>query len=79
MGDVMTKVAVADSVDVGTMLSSGVSIMEALDICARTAGNKVIKASISRFVRRFLKGVIWRIHWRKPVFSRYGLSDDQCW
>ena len=29
------------------MLSSGVSIMEALDICARTAGNKIIEGSIS--------------------------------
>ena len=49
MGDVMTKVAVARFCrTLGTMLSSGVSIMEALDICARTAGNKVIEASISK-------------------------------
>ena len=49
MGDVMTKVAVARFCrTLGTMLSSGVSIMEALDICARTAGNKVIENSISK-------------------------------
>jgi type IV pilus assembly protein PilC len=48
MGDVMTKVAVARFCrTLGTMLSSGVSIMEALDICARTAGNKIIEGSIS--------------------------------
>jgi len=47
MGDVLTKVAVARFCrTLGTMLSSGVSILEALDICGRTSGNKVIEFAI---------------------------------
>ena len=47
MGDVMTKVAVARFCrTLGTMLSSGVSILEALDICGRTSGNKIIEEAI---------------------------------
>ena len=46
-GDLLTKVAVARFCrTLGTMLSSGVSILEALDICGRTSGNKVIEAAI---------------------------------
>ncbi|MFN9999890.1 MAG: type II secretion system F family protein, partial [bacterium] len=32
----------------GTMIASGVPILEALDICARTAGNKVIENAVVR-------------------------------
>jgi type IV pilus assembly protein PilC len=47
MGDVLTKVAVARFCrTLGTMLSSGVSILEALAICGRTSGNKVIEHAI---------------------------------
>jgi type IV pilus assembly protein PilC len=46
-GDLLTKVAVARFCrTLGTMLSSGVSILEALDICGRTSGNKVIEFAI---------------------------------
>lgn len=46
-GDLLTKVAVARFCrTLGTMLSAGVSILEALDICGRTSGNKVIEGSI---------------------------------
>ena len=47
MGDLLVKVAVARFCrTMGTMLSSGVSILEALDICSRTAGNKIIEGAI---------------------------------
>ena len=47
MGDLLTKVSVARFCrTLGTMLASGVSILEALDICSRTAGNKTIEHAI---------------------------------
>jgi type IV pilus assembly protein PilC len=46
-GDLLVKVAVARFCrTMGTMLSSGVSILEGLDICSRTAGNKIIEGAI---------------------------------
>ena len=49
MGELIRKVAVARFArTLGTMLSSGVPILDALLICARTAGNKVVEAEISR-------------------------------
>ena len=46
-GPLLRKVAVARfSRTLGTMISSGVPILDALDICARTAGNKVIEAAL---------------------------------
>jgi type IV pilus assembly protein PilC len=48
-GDLLTKVAVARFCrTLGTMLSAGVSILEALDICGRTSGNKVIEGAIGK-------------------------------
>jgi len=48
-GSLLRKVAVARfSRTLGTMISSGVPILEALDICARTAGNLVIEAALVR-------------------------------
>jgi type IV pilus assembly protein PilC len=47
LGNVLRKVAVARfSRTLGTMLSSGVPILEALEIVARTAGNVVIERAI---------------------------------
>ena len=47
-GDLLVKVAVARFCrTMGTMLSSGVSILEGLDICSRTAGNKIIEGAIN--------------------------------
>jgi len=49
MGEVLTKVAVARFCrTLGTMLSSGVAILEALDICGRTSGNKIIEGAIEK-------------------------------
>ncbi len=48
-GDIIRKVAVARLArTLGTMLSSGVPVLEALKICARTAGNKVVERDIQR-------------------------------
>jgi len=47
-GDLLTKVAVARFCrTLGTMVASGVPILEALDICGRTAGNKVIENAVN--------------------------------
>jgi type IV pilus assembly protein PilC len=47
-GDLLTKSAVARFTrTLGTMVSSGVPILDALDICGKTAGNRVIENAIS--------------------------------
>ena len=47
IGPLLRKVVVARFTrTLGTLLSSGVPILDALDICARTAGNKVIERAI---------------------------------
>lgn len=47
IGPVMRKIAVARFTrTLGTLLSSGVPILDALDICARTAGNLIIENAI---------------------------------
>ena len=52
IGNVVVKVSVARFCrTLGTMLSSGVSILEALDICGRTSGNRVIEGAVD-FVRQ---------------------------
>jgi type IV pilus assembly protein PilC len=48
-GDLIRKVAVARfSRTLSTMISSGVPILEALNICARTSGNRVVEREITR-------------------------------
>jgi len=47
-GNIIQKVAVSRFCrTMGTMLSSGVPILEALDICAKTAGNKVVETEVA--------------------------------
>jgi type IV pilus assembly protein PilC len=47
MGPVLRKIAVARFTrTLGTLLQSGVPILDALDICARTAGNVVVEAGV---------------------------------
>ncbi len=47
IGSLIRKVSVAKFTrTLGTMLSSGVPLLEALDICARTAGNKVVEEAV---------------------------------
>jgi len=48
-GELLTRVAVARFCrTLGTMVASGVPILEALDICARTAGNRVIEDAVMK-------------------------------
>jgi type IV pilus assembly protein PilC len=48
-GDILRKVSVARFTrTLGTMIGSGVPILEALGICSRTAGNRVIENAIER-------------------------------
>ena len=48
-GEIVRKVAVARfSRTLGTMMSSGVPILDALQICARTSGNKVVQAEVMK-------------------------------
>jgi type IV pilus assembly protein PilC len=48
-GSLLRKVAVARfSRTLGTMISSGVPILDALDICAKTAGNMVIELGLQK-------------------------------
>ncbi len=47
IGGVMRKIIVARFTrTLGTLLSSGVPILDSLDICARTSGNKTVEAAI---------------------------------
>jgi type IV pilus assembly protein PilC len=47
LGDLLRKVAVSKFTrTMGTMLSSGVAILDALDIVSKTAGNKVVEAAV---------------------------------
>jgi type IV pilus assembly protein PilC len=49
IGDLVRKVAVAKFTrTLGTMLKSGVPILESLNVVARTSGNKVIETAVSR-------------------------------
>ena len=48
-GSLLRKVAVARFTrTLGTMISSGVPILDALDICSRTAGNVVLEAALQK-------------------------------
>lgn len=48
-GEIIRKVAVARFTrTLGTMISSGVPILDALNICARTAGNSVVEREVLR-------------------------------
>jgi type IV pilus assembly protein PilC len=57
MGSVLRKIVVARFTrTLGTLLSSGVPILDALDICARTAGNRVVQAGIQRAREKISEG-----------------------
>jgi type IV pilus assembly protein PilC len=56
-GDLLRKVAVAKfSRTMGTMLTSGVAILEALDIVAKTAGNKTVEKAIYKVRKGISEG-----------------------
>lgn len=57
LGPVLRKIAVARFTrTLGTLLQSGVPILDALDICARTAGNVVVESGISYTRQRISEG-----------------------
>ena len=56
-GEIIRKVAVARfSRTMGTMMSSGVPILEALTICGRSSGNKVVEREITRVRQSISEG-----------------------
>ncbi|MBU0676157.1 MAG: type II secretion system F family protein [Proteobacteria bacterium] len=56
-GELVMKVSVAKfSRTLGTMLQSGVPILEALNVVARTAGNKVIEMAVTRVADSISEG-----------------------
>ncbi len=57
IGDIVRKVAVARFTrTLGTLTASGVPILQALDITARTAGNRVISDPMKRVIERVKEG-----------------------
>jgi type IV pilus assembly protein PilC len=57
MGPVLRKIAVARFTrTLGTLLQSGVPILDALEICARTAGNVVIETGVMRVRQAISEG-----------------------
>ncbi|MEW6583483.1 MAG: type II secretion system F family protein [Actinomycetota bacterium] len=57
IGDIVRKIAVARfSRTLGTMMASGVPILQALDITARTAGNRVVSDPMSGVIERVKEG-----------------------
>lgn len=57
MGSVLRKIVVARFTrTLGTLLASGVPILDALDICARTAGNRVVQNGILRAKDKISEG-----------------------
>jgi type IV pilus assembly protein PilC len=57
IGPTLRKIVVARFTrTLGTLLSSGVPILDALEICAKTAGNRVVQAAISKTKARITEG-----------------------
>jgi type IV pilus assembly protein PilC len=57
MGGTLRKIVVARFTrTLGTLLTSGVPILDALDICARTAGNKVVEHGIQKARDKIAEG-----------------------
>jgi type IV pilus assembly protein PilC len=57
IGPTLRKIVVARFTrTLGTLLSSGVPILDALDICAKTSGNKVVEGGIARARMKIAEG-----------------------
>ncbi len=57
IGPTLRKIVVARFTrTLGTLLASGVPILDALDICAKTAGNRVVQAGILRAKEKISEG-----------------------
>ncbi len=56
-GDLIKKVSVAKFTrTLGTLISSGVPLIEALDICARTSGNKIVEQAVFKTIESIKEG-----------------------
>ena len=56
-GMLIRKVSVAKfSRTLGTLISSGVPLIEALDICARTSGNKIVEIAVFKTINAIKEG-----------------------
>ncbi|MBT5633002.1 MAG: type II secretion system F family protein [Nitrospina sp.] len=56
-GILIRKVSVAKfSRTLGTLISSGVPLIEALDICARTSGNKIVEIAVFKTINAIKEG-----------------------
>ena len=80
VGPLIRKVSVAKFTrTLGTMISSGVPIMDGLEIVAKTAGNKIVEESYLQGstgnLRRENHG---RTACRQRCFSPHGRADDFC-
>ncbi len=57
VGNLIRKVSVAKFTrTLGTLISSGVPLIEALDICARTSGNKIVEFAIFNTIEAIKEG-----------------------
>src|SRR5487761_182510 len=71
LGMLLRKIAVARFTrTLGTLISSGVPILEGLDITARTSGNAIVERAIQRHVRLSRRAARWLTHSRKLMSSR---------
>jgi type IV pilus assembly protein PilC len=56
-GNLIRKVSVAKfSRTLGTLISSGVNLIEGLDICARTSGNKIVELAVINTIQAIKEG-----------------------
>jgi len=57
IGELIRKVSVAKFTrTLGTLISSGVPLIEALDICARTSGNKIVEIAVMKTIEAIKEG-----------------------
>ena len=78
-GDLIRKAAVAKFTrTTGTMLSSGVAILDALEIVAKTAGNKTIEKAVFDTRTAIAEGRTMSDPLLKRRLSVNGLPDDCC-
>ena len=71
LGDVIRKSAVSRFTrTLGTLVSSGVSILEGLEITAKTAGNQVVHDAVMSHARASRAARRSRPRWRSPRCSR---------
>ena len=80
-GQLLRKVAVSKFTrTMGTMLASGVAILEALDIVAKTAGNRSVEKAIYSVRTGIAEGrTMADPAARERRVSTHGLPDDWCW